>query len=1265
MMSLLLAAVMIAGIARAQEGTDDPGRLVLRDARSFPWHGEKRVLHYRPDGEDFVCVHADHRFNRALYGTNTAFRVEAGDLPEFALYMPGMGGNWRFGIARGDRSEWLASAKKVKAIYRPGSMVYEVRDSLLGNGVLYIRVLALSDAEGMVIELKVAGVDKKTRFFCTYGGASGKKFSRDGDLGADPESSFDCKPEYCRGNSYAIDNNLFRLGYGKDKSLDGRLPPAAVIRVADAGAQGTPLALWNAGGNADANAVGKVKDSAKTEPVMVAEFTGTVRDGSPLYFVVVNPASQADRAGRAEGGAGAARDIDLRDDADRLFANAEKKRQELAGRVTVHTPDSFINTLGGALAVAGDAIWESPSYLHGAVAWRIRLPGWRGPYVADPLGWHDRARTHFSSYALSQVLSPETGPVVADTNLHLARQQEKLGTSLFSEGYICRNPGGDLRPNHYDMNLVYIDELLDHFLWTGDTGYVRKMWPVLQRHLAWEKRNFDVDGDGLYDAYCCIWASDALQYSGGGVTHSSAYNYRANRIAAELAVLIREDPKPYQAEATKILRAINAKLWMPTKGWYAEYIDRLGRQHPSAGLWTVYHSIDSDVPDPFQAWQTLRYIDTDIPHIPIRADGLHDNDLYTISTTNWQPYTWSINNVVLAECLHTALACWQAGRQEQAWPIWKGALMESMYLGGSPGNFQQLSFYDAARGELYRDFADPIGMAARSLVEGLFGIHPDALHDTLVIHPGWPAEWNKASLHIPDIDLDFHRTGNEEIYAIESHFPRGMKLVMELRAAPGSDPLIKSNGTPVAWMPVQHAIGHPMIRLVLPGVSDGKPVEVRIAWRIRPGSPRTGRGEEEPGNGGEIHESLMHEPVAEGSTWKAAWQDAIIGSVYDPQQALDSVRATAHELSARVRPGTGNKTIFLALRRGTMQWWLPVYLLVTEPVTMDTMDTMDKMATVKGLQQIMMSRKTTGPLKGVLEINEDVRHIVDWGSSKDVTLLLAYSETRPGTNLLRFINDGTVLGEYRFTDWRITPATGQRYEKVDLSIFFNDRVTNLFRNKYLSPRPAVPTLQLPEQGIGNWCYPLVTADIDDAGLRRAAGEHDEIRLPQGVPFQTPGTGGKNILFTSAWDNYPDSAVIPLGGQARHAYFLMAGSTDPMQSHITNGVIEIRYKDGTVDSLPLVNPENWWPIEQDYYVDGYAFTIGGSRPIRISLKTGEPFGWQPGRATIKGFTNMAIPGGAATVLDMPLNPHKKLDRLVLRTEAEDVVIGLMSMTLLRN
>jgi len=49
------------------------------------WHNKERSMHYLPDGDDFVCVSGKLRFNRALYGGNTPFRVEAGDLPEFAI----------------------------------------------------------------------------------------------------------------------------------------------------------------------------------------------------------------------------------------------------------------------------------------------------------------------------------------------------------------------------------------------------------------------------------------------------------------------------------------------------------------------------------------------------------------------------------------------------------------------------------------------------------------------------------------------------------------------------------------------------------------------------------------------------------------------------------------------------------------------------------------------------------------------------------------------------------------------------------------------------------------------------------------------------------------------------------------------------------------------------------------------------------------------------------------------------------------------------
>src|SRR5438067_722569 len=52
------------------------------------WHHEQRTLRYKPEGEDFLIRNGNRLFTRALYGSHSAFRVEAGDRPEFALYMP-------------------------------------------------------------------------------------------------------------------------------------------------------------------------------------------------------------------------------------------------------------------------------------------------------------------------------------------------------------------------------------------------------------------------------------------------------------------------------------------------------------------------------------------------------------------------------------------------------------------------------------------------------------------------------------------------------------------------------------------------------------------------------------------------------------------------------------------------------------------------------------------------------------------------------------------------------------------------------------------------------------------------------------------------------------------------------------------------------------------------------------------------------------------------------------------------------------------------
>jgi hypothetical protein len=244
------------------------------------------------------------------------------------------------------------------------------------------------------------------------------------------------------------------------------------------------------------------------------------------------------------------------------------------------------------------------------------------------------------------------------------------------------------------------------------------------------------------------------------------------------------------------------------------------------------------------------------------------------------------------------------------------------------------------------------------------------------------------------------------------------------------------------------------------------------------------------------------------------------------------------------------------------------------------------------------------------------------------------------------------------------PPPAGPYETIDLTGAFNDRVTQIFRNEYRSPRSPFVSLAQPKQGIGGWAGGVnATADIDDSGLRAAArAGGGRLLLPGGLPFATPGAAdARNVIFTSQWDNYPREVSVPLAGRARQVALLLAGSTNPMQSRIENGEVVVTYADGTAATLVLENPTTWWPIQEDYFIDDFQFRVDAAPPVRVDLKTAQVRVLQA--AAIKG-RGGKVPGGAATVLQLPLDPARELKALTVRALANEVVIGLMAATLAR-
>lgn len=1180
-------------------------------SQSKHWQNNNRELHYKEDKGDFLLVNGKYRFNRALYGDNRASRVEAGDLPEFALYLPGMGGNLQFVIQKGNSIKKLINAENIETRYRPGSMLYEIKDPVLGTGSLKLTVLAQAKEEGLIVKMETVNIDSSTKIYAVYGGASGTTFSRNGDIGADPESGFYLLPEYGLNNQFQINKNQFQLNYLNKKK------ETQIV-------------------NGSFSNVTSLQQTYAQTLEKLAEFTQNKTDKSPIVYASYSSPKQPIYIQVAKGkSAKNFSDEELKN----IFNEAEKARLTLTNRIQLKTPDADLNNFGANLAVAADGIWESPTFLHGAVAWRMRLNAWRGAYTADALSWHDRAKEHFESYSNSQVLKPDAAPVEMDTLLHLARHAEKMGNSVFSSGYISRNPNDNTKPHHYDMNLVFFDQMFSHFNYTGDQEFLKKMWPTMVRHMEWEKRNFK-RGD-LYDAYAAIWASDALQYSGGKVTHTSAYNYRANREMAKLAKIIGENPQPYEQEAEAILKAMKNQLWIKNKGHFAEYKDALGNQtvHDIPGIWSIYHVSDAYILNEFEEYQNLQYISNYTPKIPITVKGEKDKNYYTLSTTNWQPYDWSINNVALAENLQTALAYWQAGRNEDAYQLWKGNLIESMYYGISPGNFEQLSHYDAFRGELYRDFADPIGVASRTLTEGLFGVYPNLLENKISIKPGFPKDWNSAELKLPDWDYQFKRTPKKTEYFFNSKYQNPVVLEMQIPVNYSNIKSVKVNDKKVDWKVKSNSISQPIIQLETPIGKDFK-IEINYSG-------------EELKNEQTDYTSYISENLQLNFDLKKK-----IRQVYDPQGLIKNsplegwIRPKGEDgvvkqfnLVQEERKGT----FFVQVEQNGTTWWQPVNVDIRFPLETKWIN-----------KKLQIQSKSANPMNGKLTANGfNTSFTLQPNQNSSIEIPLAYLSK--GTNSIELHYNG-IQQKIEITDWNIENQ-GQ-FNTISLASKYNEKVTEIFNQKYLSPRLKVPTLQLPWQGIGNWCYPLITAQIDDSGLmnKRKNGNVDFL----GIPFSIDTTD-KNIAFTSQWDNYPKSVEIQLSGKGKKIYFLMAGSTNPMQSQIINGKITVQYADGSVSELELKNPINWWPIEQDLFDDNFAFEIPDDKiPYRVQLKTGELYkgGTLSKYSGIKGFTDRQVDGGAATILDLPINPNKELQSIKLTAVCNDVVIGMMSATVLK-
>src|ERR1035437_4203303 len=282
-----------------------------------------------------------------------------------------------------------------------------------------------------------------------------------------------------------------------------------------------------------------------------------------------------------------------------------------------------------------------------------------------------------------------------------------------------------------------------------------------------------------------------------------------------------------------------------------------------------------------------------LKHVPIHGSGLPEGGWFMLSCSDWLPYMWSLNLLLLAENAHMALAMWQAGMRDDAYRIFKGALLDSMYMGLCPGDFHMTSALDVHRQEAQRDFGDPIGASSRALVEGLFGVQPDLIADEVRLRPGFPSDWNHASLKHRDFDFAWRRDGLRETVEFTSRLAKAVPLALTLPARTTSLPAVTCNGRHVECAFDATAVGAPLLTVRLPAARAN---HVTVEWHGTAPAPAPAQRSYRIGEALQLPRGV--DP----------------NQIDDPQKALANSRvATA-----------GFHTVFAGMRQGDCRWSMPI-----------------------------------------------------------------------------------------------------------------------------------------------------------------------------------------------------------------------------------------------------------------------------------------------------------------------------------------------------
>jgi hypothetical protein len=1059
---------------------------------------------YTVEQDAFVCHNGERYSNRPLYCNHIYAIVLAGDKPcAMVGKQANIYGNLMFALIRGGKGTWLQEASDITSKYRPGRMEWIVKDQSWGDTTVHLEMVPTAEGAGMAARLRVESAQPGDKLAWASGAATVQKGSilwvydmTSLRSGLDKRSFV---ADDCRENSVKAEGDSWTLqAAGRAPVATGRCSAVTQIVIADAGSWRDPASL--------------LASHAADEPIACGSIA--VVSNQDVYWSLSGP------------------DVPSGASPQQAFAAGMQRELSIENRVVVDTPDPWLNAGVGASSIVVDACYRDGVYTHSGMRWATALLGWRTVFGGTVFGWHDLVKDDAALFISKQIQESDKNIAVADPKTRLSSQAPE--SRMFGKGRVDLDD-----PHHYDMQSQFFDQIEHAWRWTGDPELEKLLKPSLDLDCQYIKDCFDPEGLGIYESYANTWPTDDQWYNGGGTSEETAYAYRAELTALQLAQRAG-DQKGVQLHAAavdRIRKGFFDLLWIGDKGYPGAYREQIGlkRLHESCWLYAIFCPIDAGLLTTEQSAEALQYTEWGLERMKMPYGGEQ------CWPSNWVPSIWSVREMWSGDDYQLALAYFQTGLPDDGWKVFRGMFPQQELFGPVPGDMGH-----PAGGT---DFNDCNSMFARTIVEGMFGFTPDYPNAIVKIAPQFPSDWDHASIKTPDMSITYRRKGTDSTCNITLTKPCAMDV--QLPVCTSAVASVTVDGAPVQWQ-LTPGFGRSIVDVRVPSAGSANvQVTTQDTLETFPAVHLDGK---------------VGDPV----TLQAA--NGTIVDFHDPQGVLVSGKIDKGTIVANLSSNAGDHVVFGLANVGATQQWRMFKIHVTD---------------VKADDQL--AAKT----------NVDV----------------------PGK---------------------------ARFDQVDMQPVMNGDVRTIYQQQYVSPRPNTCSLRLATDGYSSWQMsggeqmhtPIVRLD----NIGSLSDGRGNILAGKGIPFRAPGEG-KNIAFTSRWDNWPKEVSVPVNKTGNAVWFLLCGTTNPMEVRIANAELRMTYADGVTEKLEITPPFNFWTLcpfsgnDYDYQRDAYALPKVPPTTVQLGQNC------------------------RAILLAWRLRPGVPLKSVTLETLSEEVVIGLMGVTVM--